>query len=174
MVELEDEVDVRSPKVIIVRLTSRRSPEELVILPQLPLVLAQVLDDERLEPLDPEQPLAGGVDGEPPEVAGDPPAVELLGHGRGGAGPAEAVEDQVAFVRRGLDDALEEGFGFLGGVIEALLGGLVDSINVGPNVPDNDRAVLFVEWRGCPPTWETRIRGPMNLALFVPFVHLGV
>ena len=38
------------------------------------------------------------MDGETSEIAGDPAAVELFGHGGGGAGTAEAVEDEVAFV----------------------------------------------------------------------------
>ena len=33
-----------------------------------------------------------------PEVAGDPAAVELFGDGGSGAGTAEAVEDEVAFI----------------------------------------------------------------------------
>ena len=47
---------------------------------------------------DAEQPLARGVDGEAPQVAGDPAPVQLLGDGRGGAAAAEAVENEVVFV----------------------------------------------------------------------------
>ena len=65
----------------------------------LALVLAEVLDDERLHAGDAEQALARGVDGEASEVAGDPAAVELFGDGGGGAGTAEAIENEVAFVR---------------------------------------------------------------------------
>ena len=83
-------------------------------LPQLPLVLAEVLHQERLDAFDVEQALAGGVDGEAAEVAGDPAAAELLGDRRRRAGAAEAVEDEVVVVGGGVDDAVEEGFGFLG------------------------------------------------------------
>ena len=98
-----------------------RRAAELRGLPRLALVFAQVLDDERFDVLDAEQPLARGVDGEAPQVAGDPAAVQLLGHGRGGAAAAEAVEDEVVFVGGGSNDAFEEGFGFLGGVAESFI-----------------------------------------------------
>lgn len=62
-------------------------------LPLLALVLAEVLNDERLHAGDAEQALADGVNGEASEVASNPAAVELLGNGSGGAGAAEAVED---------------------------------------------------------------------------------
>ena len=76
-----------------------RRAAELRGLPRLALVFAQVLDDERFDILDAEQPLARGVDGEAPQVAGDPAAVELFGDGRRGAAAAEAVEDEVVFVQ---------------------------------------------------------------------------
>ena len=95
----------------------------------LALVLAQVEDFKGavvlalgLElPLHADQPLAGGVDGELAQVADDPLAAQLLRHGRRGAGAAEEVGDQVAFVGRGFDDAFEQGFGFLGGVVQSSL-----------------------------------------------------
>ena len=65
-----------------------------------------------------QQPLARGVDGEAAEVAGDPAAVQLLGDGGRRAAAGEAVEDEVAFVGGGADDAVEECFGFLRGVAE--------------------------------------------------------
>ena len=39
-----------------------------------------------------------------------------------GAAAAEGIEDYVAFVGRGAENAFEEGFGLLGGVAETLLG----------------------------------------------------
>ena len=74
---------------------------ELARLPELPFVLAEVLHHERTHVFDVEQTLAGGVDGETAQVAGDPTTVQLFGDGSGCAGAAEAVEDQVVFVRRG-------------------------------------------------------------------------
>ena len=68
-----------------------------------------------------EQALAGGVDGEAAQVAGDPAAAELLGDGRVVPLPTEAIEDQVAFVGGGFDDAFEQGFGLLSRVVDASL-----------------------------------------------------
>ncbi len=90
----------------------------------LALVLAEVEDLEGavvlavfLElALYPDQPLAGGVDGELAEIGGDPLAAQFFGHGGGSAGAAEEIGDQIAFVGRGLDDTFKECFGFLGGV----------------------------------------------------------
>ncbi len=48
--------------------------------------------------IDPDRPLAGGMNGELAQVAGNPLAPQLLGHGGGGAGTAEEVGDEVAFV----------------------------------------------------------------------------
>ena len=96
-----------------------RRPAELRGLPRLALVFAQVLDHERFDVLDAEQTLAGGVDGEAPQVAGDPAAVQLFGHGRGGAAAAEAVQDQVVFVGGGSNDTFEKRFGFLGGIAKS-------------------------------------------------------
>ena len=58
-------------------------------------------------------------DGQVGDVYAEPLAVELLGGSHGGATAAEGVENHVALVGRGLDDAFEEGLGFLGGVAEA-------------------------------------------------------
>jgi hypothetical protein len=33
----------------------------------------------------------------------------------------------------------------LGGVVETLFGGLIDSVNISPNVADDDHTVFFVE-----------------------------
>ena len=54
-----------------------------------------------------DQPLARGVDGELAEVGADPLAPELLRHRRRGAGAAEEVGDEIAFVAAGFDDAFE-------------------------------------------------------------------
>ena len=76
-------------------------------------------------PLHADHALAGGVDGELAEVAGDPLAAQLLGHRRGRAGAAEEVGDEVAFVGRGFDDPFEQSFGFLSWVVNSFFS-LVD------------------------------------------------
>ncbi len=119
-VELEDELDVGTVALGCMFRSFRPVLGELAGLPQLPLVLAEVLDDEGPHVGDVEQPLAGGVDGEAAQIAGDPAPVQLLSHGGGGSAADEAVEDEVVFVGGGADDAVEEGFGFLGGVTKAL------------------------------------------------------
>jgi len=53
------------------------------------------------------------------DVDPDPAAVKLLGGGDRRATAAKRIERQIARVGRGLDDALEQGEGFLGGVTEA-------------------------------------------------------
>ncbi len=91
----------------------------------LPLVLAQVEDLKGpvvfpggLElALHADQAFAGGVDGEFAEIGGDPFAAQFFRHRRRGAGAAEEVGDEVAFVGRGLDDAFDECFWFLGGIV---------------------------------------------------------
>jgi hypothetical protein len=85
-------------------------------------------------PLHADHPLAGGMDAELAQIGGDPLATKLLRHRRRGAGAAEEVGDQVAFVGRGLDDAFEQGFGFLGGVVNALDSHRVDFRNISPNI----------------------------------------
>ncbi len=77
---------------------------ELGDLPLLAFVLAEILDDERLHASDAEQALAGGVDGEASEVAGDPAAIELFGDGGGGAAAYEAIQHQTIRAGGGLDD----------------------------------------------------------------------
>jgi len=56
------------------------------------------------------------VDGKAAQVAGDPAPVHFFGYGGGGARAAEAIEDEIAFVGGGLDDAFEEGFWFLSSI----------------------------------------------------------
>ncbi len=90
----------------------------------LALVLAQVEDFEGAVvlalglqlALHADHALAGGVDGELAQVGDDPLAAQLLRHRGGGAGAAEEVGDEIAFVGGGFDDAFEQGFGFLGWV----------------------------------------------------------
>jgi len=57
------------------------------------------------------------VDGKAAQITGDPAAAQLFGHGSGGAGATEAIEDEITFVGGGADDAFQEGFGFLGRVV---------------------------------------------------------
>jgi hypothetical protein len=52
------------------------------------------------------------ADGEMGDVDADPAAVELLGDLNGGAAAAEGIEDEVAFVGAGADDAFERASGF--------------------------------------------------------------
>ena len=54
------------------------------------------------------------------DVDADPVALELLGGDDGRAAAAEGVEDQVALVAGGRDDALEQSEGLLGGRAEAV------------------------------------------------------
>src|SRR5208282_4892926 len=89
-------------------------------LPLLAFVFAEVLDDERLHAGDAKQSLAGGVDGEAPEVAGNPAAVEFFGDGSGGARAAEAVKDKVSLIGRSFDDSIKQGLRLLGRVIKTL------------------------------------------------------
>ncbi len=70
----------------------------------LPFVFAEVLDDERLHVWDAEQALARGVDGEASKVAGYPAAIECFGDGRGGTGADETIKDEIAFIRRRLNE----------------------------------------------------------------------
>ena len=56
------------------------------------------------------------------DVDADPAAAQLLGGGDGRAAAAERVEHHVAGVAAGLDDALQQGEGFLGGVAEPFSG----------------------------------------------------
>ena len=49
-----------------------------------------------------DEPLARRVDAELAEVGGDPFAPELFGDGGGGAGAAEEVGHQIAFIAAGL------------------------------------------------------------------------
>jgi len=89
-------------------------------LPLLALVFAEVLDDERFNVGDAEQALACSVDGEAAKVTGDPAAVELFGDGGGGAGTAEAIENEGTLVGRCFDNSIKECLRLLRVVIEPL------------------------------------------------------
>ncbi len=95
---------------------------------------AEVLARSFHFPLNADEALARGVDGELAEVTADPLAAELLGHREGGAGTREEVGHDVALVGAGFDDALEEGFGFLGGIIYPFLCHRICKINIGPYI----------------------------------------
>ena len=55
------------------------------------------------------------------DVDADPAALQTLGDGDRRPAPAERVEDDIALVAAGLDDALQEGFWLLGGVAQSLV-----------------------------------------------------
>lgn len=67
------------------------------------------------------------------DVNADPSAVELLSRCNGCAASGKGVKNKVALVAAGLDDALKECKGFLGGVAEALTGCGCDC-DVRPNI----------------------------------------
>ena len=52
-------------------------------------------------------------------VYANPPAVESFGDCYGCSAAAEGIEDYVSLVAGGVDDALEQSFGLLGGIAEA-------------------------------------------------------
>ena len=74
------------------------------------------------------------MDAELAEIAGDPLAPELFGDGGGGAGAAEEIGDEIAFVRAGFDDALEKGFGLLGGVFQVFQRNCLHFAQITPKV----------------------------------------
>ena len=92
------------------------------------------------------------VDGERSDIDADPLAAEFLGGVDGGAAAAERIEDDVAGIGRGGDDALEQGDGFLGGVAQALGGLGSDWRNVCPErLKRNSRhlvEVALLAWYG--------------------------
>jgi hypothetical protein len=93
VVELEDEPEIGAVSLCSLLGCLGAFSGELAGLPELPFVLAEILDDERAHVWYLEEALAGGVDGEAAQVAGDPAAAKLLGDGGGGAGADESVED---------------------------------------------------------------------------------
>jgi hypothetical protein len=86
-----------------------------VVHKKLPLVFAQVehLKGAEIAPaglqlaLYPNEPLAGSVDAETPQVGGDPLAAQFFGCGCGGARATEEIGNEVAGVAAGADDAFE-------------------------------------------------------------------
>ena len=70
------------------------------------------------------------------DVDADPAAVQALGGDDCRAATAERIKDQVALAAAGLDDAFEQGFGFLGRVTETLLWPAIDGGDVGPQCLD--------------------------------------
>jgi hypothetical protein len=120
VVKLKDELAVGVLALFLFCQTVFAVRGELSDLPLLAFVFAEVLDDEGLHVGDAEQALAGGVDGEASEIAGDPAAVELFGDGSGGAGAAEAVEHEGTFVAAQFHDAYQKRLRFLGPVPKEL------------------------------------------------------
>ena len=55
------------------------------------------------------------------DIDADPAAVQFLRGMDGGAAAAKRIENEIAFVRGGGDDAFEQGERLLGGVAEAFL-----------------------------------------------------
>lgn len=109
---------------------------ELDLLPRLPLVLTQVLHHERFDVGDAQEAFTGSVNGKAPQVAGNPAAALLFSDGGGGTGTAEAIEHEVAFVGGSFDDALEQSFGFLGGIAYSFISKVMNFSNA---VPDSLR-----------------------------------
>jgi len=66
-----------------------------------------------------------------------------FGHCRSGAGAAEEIGYQITFVGRSFDDAFQEGFGFLGGVIDSLGGSVADSSDIRPVCRDPPSFFVF-------------------------------
>ena len=88
-----------------------------------------------------------------------PPAVEAFGDGDSGAASAEGVEDDVALVAGGVYDALEQGFGLLGGVAEAFAGLRADRVDICHDILNwNPRALVRVSLL----TWNPAARRPVN------------
>src|ERR1035437_5110196 len=71
---------------------------ELCHLPQLALILAQVLNHKGLNIRNGEEALAGGVDGDAPQVSGDPAAIRFFRNYSRSTAAGKAVKNQVAFI----------------------------------------------------------------------------
>ena len=145
VVKLQDKLAVGGFAFFLFRQPVFAVRGELSDLPLLALVFAEILDNERFNIGDSEQAFARGVDGEASKIAGNPTAVELFGDGGGGAGTAEAVEDDVAFVGGNLDDAVQKGLGFLGRVIQELRRLIVDLVDVCPDVLKSDALIVTLK-----------------------------
>ena len=68
------------------------------------------------------QPLFDQPDGKVGHVDPDPLPPQFLRRVHGGAAAAERIEHHIAGIGRGIQDALQQRHGFLGGVAEAFLG----------------------------------------------------
>ena len=85
-------------------------------------------------PLHADHALSSSVDGELAQVADHPLAPQFFCNGSSGAGAAEEVGHQVAFVGRGFDNAFEQSFGFLGSITGAFACHRVYEVYVNPNI----------------------------------------
>ncbi len=85
-------------------------------------------------PVRAQQPVLDERDRKLGDVYADPLAPQLLGGVNRRAAAAEGVEDPVAGVAAGFDDALNQGEGLLRWVAETLVCLRVDRRNVGPNI----------------------------------------
>src|SRR6266849_1286794 len=90
-------------------------------LPRLSLVFAEVLDGERPDTRNPQEPFARSVDCKPAQITSNPASVQLLGNSGCCATPNEAIEHQIIFARRRFHYALKKNFGFLGRIAEHLV-----------------------------------------------------
>ena len=61
------------------------------------------------------------LDGETPQVCHDPAPAQFFSYCPSGAGAAEEVGDEVAFVGRGFDDTFQQGLWFLGWVTQVFI-----------------------------------------------------
>ena len=79
------------------------------------------------------QALLDQGDGQMRDVNADPAPFQPLGHGDGGAAAAEGVQDHIAFVAGGIDNALQQRLGLLGGVAEAF-SARAANVNICPKI----------------------------------------
>ncbi len=83
------------------------------------------------------------MDAELAEIAGDPLAPELFGHGGGGARAAEEIGDEVAFVGAEFDDAFEESCRLLGCVASVFPSHWINEVYISPHVINNHSLGVF-------------------------------
>src|SRR5947209_5517644 len=76
-------------------------------------------------------------------VNADPAAIEALCDGDGGAAPAEGIEDKVAFIRTGLDDAFEKGLRLLGLIPEPFGCEIMHGADVRPYILQRNTGLLI-------------------------------
>ena len=99
VIQLQNELDVSPVNGRGLVLVGWIGAGELVGLPELPFVFAEILHHKRPQALNAEQPFSRRVNGEAPKVARDPTAIEFFGNCCRRAASDEAIEDEVAFVR---------------------------------------------------------------------------